>query len=50
MEFEKHALGHFEMVPEYRGGHISGVLIRGVPLYRITELLNFVVLAFEKSK
>ncbi len=30
----KSMLWDFSKWPEYRGGHISGVLIRGVPLYR----------------
>ncbi len=29
----KSMLWDFSKWPEYRGGHISGVLIRGVPLY-----------------
>ncbi len=29
----KRMLWDFSKWPEYRGGHVSGVLIRGVPLY-----------------
>ncbi len=31
----KSMLWDFSKWPEYRGGHISGVLIRGVPLYLV---------------
>ncbi len=37
----KSMLWDFSKWPEYRGDHISGVLIRGVPLYNNTGVATF---------